>query len=445
MNQRRYYGRQRRGAVLILVVVLLVSLVGVAALSVDGGRMFLERRNTQAAADLAAEAAGIELYEKFERFQGRDSDGEARAVALAIAKANCYDIAGRESTVTVNIPPKAGPHEGQNGFAEVIVSARLSRSFSGIFGTGELEVASRAVAAGTMIPSKGSLLILEPKKKGSLKLKGKNSTLEVEGDILVNASSKDAVKVDKKAQIHAEELLVSGGVSRKSKGLIDADVYTGVLPTPDPLADLPPPPKSPTLETKDFKRSQAGKDIYDLQPGTYRDLKFSKDSVVQMKPGVYNVENGVEFRDSVSVFAPEVMIYNGGKKGFKFSTSGQVSITPPVSGTYEGISLFQNRNGKSKLEFKKMAEMSLEGIVYAPNSEVKFKNATLEAGGYEDEEEDFDADSEEDSEEDGGSSSSSSSVGASFISRRLTIGKGSLVRIRGVDINAKRPLRGLVE
>ena len=144
MTQRKFRGRPRRGAVLVLVAVLMVALLGVAAVSVDGGRMFQEQRDVQSAADLAAEAAGVEPTEKFEQFQGADGDGQARAAALAIAEGNGYQAAGPTSKVTVNIPPLTGPNKGQNGYAEVVISSQLSRSFSRIFGTTDLDISSRA-------------------------------------------------------------------------------------------------------------------------------------------------------------------------------------------------------------------------------------------------------------------------------------------------------------
>ena len=149
----------------------------------------------------------------------------------------------------------------------------------------------------------------------------------------MNSNSKDAVKVDKKSQIHAEELLVSGSVSRKSKGLIDADVETGVVPTLDPMATLPTPSKGASLNVKDFKTTVNGKDHYNLPPGTYKELKFSHDEVVHMQPGLFHVENGVDIKGSTSIDAQQVMIYNAGKKGIKIQTSGEVADHAAVVGS----------------------------------------------------------------------------------------------------------------
>src|SRR3954454_17844689 len=84
----------RRGAIMFMVAVMMVVLVGVVGLAVDGGRLYRERRNSQAAADQAAEAAAIELFQSFPQYHGADGDGKARAAALAIATENGYDNAG---------------------------------------------------------------------------------------------------------------------------------------------------------------------------------------------------------------------------------------------------------------------------------------------------------------------------------------------------------------
>jgi uncharacterized membrane protein len=53
---------RRRGVALVLVVVSLVSLMGVLAISLEGGLLLTERRNAQATADAAAMAAASDLY-----------------------------------------------------------------------------------------------------------------------------------------------------------------------------------------------------------------------------------------------------------------------------------------------------------------------------------------------------------------------------------------------
>ena len=226
----KYPAPPRGGAVIPLVAISLVVILACAALSVDAGNLYRERRNSQIAADAAAEAAAMELYAS----NGNDTDA-AETAALTLAQAHGYDA----EAVTVNMPPAAGAFAGKHGYVEVIVNANPPRFFSGISSNSALAVTSRAVAAGTYIPTKASVLILETKKNNALKFKGSSSIMEVGGDIIVNSKAKKAVDIKKKSQVKAEHVLVTGGLSKNSRRSITGEVKTGVAPTPDPFEYLP--------------------------------------------------------------------------------------------------------------------------------------------------------------------------------------------------------------
>lgn len=440
MTKKLDLASRRRGAIIPLVAVMMVVLLGLAALSVDGGNLYVERRNTQVAADASADAAAIELLASFSTDGGVDSNGKARDAALSLAATHGY----KSTSVIVNIPPKSGSFVGKNGYAEVLIKTNPPRFFSKILSNKDLEVKSRSVAGGTLIPTKASVMVLDPKSKNSLKLKGKSSSLEVGGDVIVNSKSKKAVEIDKKAQVKAEHVLVSGGLSKNSKRNIDGEVSTGVEPTPDPWASLPPPPKGGTLTANDYKTVVGTSNTYRLEPGTYKELKFDKDDTVIMSPGIYYVDGGgFEFKGDSTLTANRVTIYNTGKRGFKVSTKGNVSISPPTSGPYQGISLFQDSAKKTKVEFNKQFHLDIAGIIYAPNSEVKFKNSTIDIDSSV---EDNDWDSEEDQPmEDDSGYGEDSSIGAAIVAGKLSIDKKTRLTIIGTDIAAFRPFLGVVE
>ena len=431
---------RRRGAVIPLVAVMLVVILGLAALSVDGGNLYLERRNTQVAADASADAAAIELLANFASNRGVDSDGKARDAALFLAAEHGY----KASSVIVNIPPKSGSFVGKNGYAEVLIKTNPPRFFSKIFSDKEQVVNSRSVAGGTLIATQASVLVLDPKSKNSLKLKGKSSSLEVGGDVIVNSKNKKAVEINKKAQVKAEHVLVSGGLSKNSKRNIDGEVSSGVDPTSDPFASLPIPPKGTTLKADDFKTVVGTSKTYKLEPGTYKELKFDKNDNVNMSPGIYYVDGGgFEFKGDSTLNAAGVSIYNTGKKGFKVSTKGNVSISPPTSGPYKGISLFQDSAKKTKVEFSKQFHLDISGIIYAPNSEVKFKNSTVDIDSG-DADADWESEEDEPMEDDSGYGNGSS-IGAAIVAAKLTIEKKTRLTIQGADIGALRPFLGVVE
>jgi hypothetical protein len=350
-----------------------------------------------------------------------------------------------DTTVTVNIPPGSGDHRGLPGYAEVIVQQKQSRTFSAVFSTTALDVSARAVAAGTMVDTNASVLVLDPKGKQALKLKGSSSSIKVGGDIIVDSKNKNAVKVDKRNQVQAERLLLSGGIEKKSRKLLTVDVETGLEPTVDPLGTLPPPAPGPSRNAGDYKVQVNGKDTYALEPGSYKELSFDKDDVVTLKPGIYNVSDKVELKNNATLAGSEVMIYNAGKKGIKLQTTGQVTLTPPSSGTYEGVSLFQNGASKSKVELKRSGHIAIDGIIYAPNSQVKIQSVDLTTGGYIDDEEDWEEGDPGEDNADDNAGSVDNSIGASLIAKSLSIEKRARVQIMGTNIKAKRPLRGLVE
>ncbi len=266
----------------------------------------------------------------------------------------------------------------------------------------------------------------------------------VGGDIIVNSKNKKAVEVNKQAQVKADHVIVTGGLGKSSKRNIDAEVQTGIAPTADPWESLAAPPKGPTLDATDYKTVVGKNDTYTWNPGTYKELKFDKTEQVTMKPGVYYVDGGgFELKGDATLNASGVMIYNTGKRGFKVTTKGNVTISPPTSGAYKGISLFQDPTKKSKVEFSKQNHLDISGIVYAPRSEVKFKKSDVDITGGDDDD-DWELEDDEPMEEDG-EASEVNSISAAIVAGKLSIDKKTSLAIMGTDISAYRPILGVVE
>jgi Flp pilus assembly protein TadG len=449
-ESRKY--KNRRGAVLPLLAIFIVALMGCAALSVDLGRMHEERAKLQFAADAAADAAALALHEQMDIDNGLDTNGSARASALELALENGYTA----DKVTVNIPPLTGPNQAKPGYAEVVINSQINGTFSSIFGVLKLNTKARAVGAGTRMDSKAGLLVMEPsKKKGALKIKGKSSLLEVTADIVVNSVSKKSVAVGKRGSIKADHLITAGGIDQKKRGDIHAKITTGAKPTPDPLASvLSPPAKGPSRKQNDFVTTTDHQNTYDLQPGTYSELKFGSQDVVNMQPGVYYIDGGeISFTGSSSLNAAGVTIYSSTKKTVKFKTTGSIRMSPSTSGPLKGVSMYLNPTKKGKLQFSKSGSYQMSGIIYAPKSEVKFSRADVDFADTE-EEEDYtieDILDEEDIanqfsiDDEDSRDNELLDLGFSMVARRVSVGKKSTVFIRGRDLGIKRPIKGIVE
>ena len=112
---------------MIIVAVGMIALVAVSALAVDLGRVFVERRNAQNAADHAAIAGALAVCE----------GGDGRAVALASAASNGFVSDGAD-VVTVREPSART--------IEVEIASVQDPGFAGGLGLSELRVTGNAIA-----------------------------------------------------------------------------------------------------------------------------------------------------------------------------------------------------------------------------------------------------------------------------------------------------------
>src|SRR5262245_52385660 len=158
------HAQRRKGNVVVITAVCLVSLLSIVALALDGGVLLDQRRQVQATADAAALAAASELFASTFTNGGLDNGpiipnpsappgppaGSIAQYAKQIAKNNGFEDGVNDVTVTVNIPPQSGPFTGVSGHVEVIITASQQRYFSTIFGSREnVPYGARAVARGT--------------------------------------------------------------------------------------------------------------------------------------------------------------------------------------------------------------------------------------------------------------------------------------------------------
>jgi uncharacterized membrane protein len=147
MNQHS----KQRGQVLVLIVLAIAAIFGFAALAVDVGRAYSERRQAQNAADAAAYAAA------FARTQSRNYQDAAR-YSLRL---NSYDDAdlgpnpAADMDVQVYNPPISGKYSVSTEtirpieYFQVFIRRKVDPVFSQFVYNGPMEVTVEAIARGT--------------------------------------------------------------------------------------------------------------------------------------------------------------------------------------------------------------------------------------------------------------------------------------------------------
>ena len=152
-------------------------------------------------------------------------------------------------------------------------------------------------------------------------------------------------------------------------------------------------------------KSIGGSTTTTLQPGIYSKISVSGAAQVTLAAGTYVIQGGgfsasgsgvVTIGDGTSIIlegggmsvsgaaavsGTEVTVfnfgtaYNGTTDGGSFgpitlSGSGSVSLTPPSSGTYAGILIFQGRDNTKALTFSGAAMQGITGMIYAPAAQL---------------------------------------------------------------------------
>jgi hypothetical protein len=374
MNENRFLAPCcRAGAVTVWVLLSLSGLIAVVALTLDGGRVLEERRHAQGAADAAALAAGAEMYLS----AVNKTTPNVNAVALNMAARYGYTGNGVDSTVTVNRPPSSGAFAGNSDYVEVIIRANLDNTFGRLFTRQKMVVEGRAVARGR--PAIIGVVALASSISTGFEVSGNGSFRVSNASIRVNSTSTSAYRVGDSAFVSAQSHNVVGGFDRSGSSSISGTRRTGVPPIWDQMAGLPAPnPGSYPTRAKEELRLSEDEEVT-IWPGVYEEgIDITDNATVRMMPGIYIMgSRGFDISGNATVTGDEVMIYNsnvhGSGGGIDIGGSGSIRLTPPQSGTYTGISIFQKRGMSPSIDITGNGNVDITGLIYANAARVELR------------------------------------------------------------------------
>jgi Flp pilus assembly protein TadG len=371
-----HWVRLRRGNALALTGVCMVLIVGVLALIFDGGLLMSERRHAQAVCDAAALAAAYSIYDNYSTNNGLDPTGTAAQLARTTAASNGYTDADGTSTVTVNIPPLSGSFKGKTGYAEVNVQHSQSRSFSAIWGSDLVSVAARSVARGIGSPSSPAILLLAPTMQGALYSWGNGQVTVTGGLIVVDSSSSQAATLGGGGTVITGNINIYGGYSNGGSSQFVGKIQTNVSPTADPLSTLPAPDPSSLVLRSSSNYSVKGTGTFTLQPGLYKGgiAIQASSGLVTFSPGIYCLQGGgLSVKGKIAVTGSGVAFYNDAATSSDqvvINSSGNVTLSPPTSGAYKGVTIFQARAATAAIAITANGTLSVSGTIYAAGAEI---------------------------------------------------------------------------
>lgn len=277
--------RTERGQTLVIFALALVGLLAFVALAIDIGRLYIERRNAQSAADSAAFAAAIVKIRKEDSLPLDQLKTAIANAAIAAAQNDGFPA----STVTTHYPPvrPGKPYDGDASYIQVIIQSSFNTFFVHIFGRTLIENTSEAVVmADSNASYLGDDLIWAANATSGSALTTNGGTNEAlfDGNVYVASSAADAfrtVGASGSMDVTDGSIFVHGGANTGTTSITPAPI-TGV-----PYKQYP---EIPAPDCKDPSNFQAGH--YFTYKG-YPDKPKSKDDTVivdadtELQPGVY--------------------------------------------------------------------------------------------------------------------------------------------------------------
>jgi hypothetical protein len=126
-----------------------------------------------------------------------------------------------------------------------------------------------------------------------------------------------------------------------------------------------------------YRNSSNNGRTIDLYPGYYAGIKVSGNDQIVLhdnadgSPGIYYISSqGLSISNAGGITGSNVMIYSDGTGNISLTGSGSLSLSLPTSGTYNGITLFQERSSNKQISITGQGNLNMTGTFYAAAAKV---------------------------------------------------------------------------
>ncbi len=380
---------RRSGIVLMWMAVCMLVFIGFVGLAIDTAFIFFVAHELQNTADAAALAA---------RQEAKNDIPGARAAAAGIAHenfaagepvhlalnplndANGDIVVGRFDRMTAVFTPTTFAVNAVKVVArrtDTSLGGSVALFFGPVFGLDTLNVEASAIAMVSGGTGNG-LIALNSDAPCALTVSGSVTVLVNDGDIQVNCTNPDALCATGSAIIDAPTINVTGDAQIVGNVTFTGDVVTQQPAVADPLAWLPPPTWDPLADLGTV--SLLGGEILTISPGYYSGGITALNGTLTLEPGIYILDGvGLDVTGMANLYAAGVMFYITGTGCVNIRGTGEVRIQPPdpdlymypYVDTYEGVSIFQDRNNTNTARIIGTGLLGIAGTVYFPSNQVR--------------------------------------------------------------------------
>lgn len=357
-----------KGQALILIAFAAVALFAFAALAIDGGRIYSDKRHAQNAADTAILAAALT----------KARGGAWETAGLSRAASNGYDNNGTTNDVVFYNPPIDGPYTSDPEYIQVKIRSDIDMTFARVIGrsmsTNHVEAVARVIPSVTKPMFDGNAVVgLAPHECQAIKYQGNANTTVIGSGIFVNSDCSDAAFFNNSssAQLTGPCLKSVGGIDYKPGAL---NIPAGCIQNGATAYSYPPDniifPEVACVPGTSSSGST-------LNPGTYSSGQFPPAGITDLNPGVYcvgtnfRVNGGDTLRGSgvLIIMTSGDVVFNGGATIQLSGLPGPQSASNP----YGGLFLYMPMSNTGDIVIDGNATSGFTGTILAPAADISIQ------------------------------------------------------------------------
>lgn len=284
------------------------------------------------------------------------------------------EIVFRENLGTTEVKVQ-GPNLKQSPTGELTGSAtaKLDTTFASVLGIKYFELGVEAKVA-TRTSANPCILVLDPAASQSLLVNSGASIDAPDCEVHVKSTASPATIFNASSSLDTSRICIEGADIIDNGGK-HPNTELKCKTASDPFAGTIPPPSTAACTISNANYSGA-KVI--LNPGVYCGwINFNAGVDVEFNPGIYVIKDGGWNANGGKWTGKNVAFYFADQSKIQFNSAVEATLTPPSSGPYEGIIIFEADGlPRSPFVVDDSKGFELEGLIYLPSRDTIFNGGS---------------------------------------------------------------------
>lgn len=387
--------QSEKGQALVLIALGLLALFGFAALAIDGGRVYADRRNMQNASD-SSSLAGAAAYAMYLDANGiwhknwscagdwyTSATAYAKTAAINRASSNGYPI-DSDPAADFNGVETSCHEVSYGGFTDkyidvvTYITAETPSSFSQLVYQGPLVqrvVSTARIRPQTSFAFGAALVALNPAD-----CQGQQNGLRFLGNFDVTIQNSSALSMGCLGTqgagdfVGAADIVYGTSWDENGPGTVVPGATSGADPLSEQVIEIPP-PDCDELPNQTPQSSLSGGNI---SPGIYTQIRVNNNATTTMAPGLYCMIGNLNVMGGGTLIGNGVTIYfqsgdfnTAGNSVVQLKAPEQSPPGPNPDPAVSGLLIYMDPTYSGEIDLQGTSASYYQGTVFAPAAQVE--------------------------------------------------------------------------